>query len=146
MRKARKIFILTCIISLITSCYSDRKPSNTPSDFKNGVVIYDSINCMNGINCNSGFQYIDMHGNNIRTLIGTLCITIDDHRYVGISGGDKFSLFDHDSVVWAINDAPRHVAFMDEDSNLMALMGYQEVRDKGSVIKYEELTTINLKG
>ena len=135
---AKLTFLLLCMPLIVIS--------QDEEDIKRGVLIYDSARCMNGVNINSGFQFVDMHGNLIQTHSTRLSVDIDEHRYAGIYNRKNLSLFKDDTIVWTFSAAPHHAIFLDEDTNIVAL-GFEKRFDsiKG-YINYEVLGTLNLDG
>lgn len=116
------------------------------TDRSNGVSVYDSLRCQNGITVNTGYHFIDMHGNVVKLRPATLCVTLDEYRYFGITPDDKFALFYNDTIVWKLAINVHHTAFLDEDSNVVVLaMELQPF--KGNAYRYfEVLYTINQQG
>lgn len=136
-----KIVTVFMVVAFFTA-----QAQNIIDNNKNEVLIYDSLSCFNGINSISGFRFIDMHGNIVKQRNAQLGLDIDKHRYVGISGHEKFSMFYNDSIVWTLNGSPHHVLFLDDDTNIAALGFEKRVNKSNRQLNYEVLFTASLDG
>lgn len=110
------------------------------------VTIFDSAQTYYSTNTVTGYYFVDMYGNLLYKRPATLCVSIDENFFAGISDSARFSMYKNDSIIWTLPIKIHHEIFLNHDSNIVTL-GYEYLNFRGKKNhSFDVLYTISRSG